>query len=751
MLSPNTILRERYRIIHQLGHGGMGAVYQAMDENLSCVVAVKETFATTDEQRRAFRREAELLANLSHSALPRVTDHFTHGDGQFLVMQFVPGHDLAELLELREQPFPVAKVLDWADQLLDALEELHSSDPPIIHRDIKPANLKVTPKGKVLLLDFGLAKGVAGQMSTADVDSRGRSIYGYTAHYAPLEQMRAAGTDVRSDLYALGATLWTLLTGQVPPDALSRVAEKEDGNPDPLTPAHEINPQVSAAVSNVLTRAMSLNRNQRQATAADLRKELQNAHKESEDATQLLPPSRTLDPTSLPPVSPAPGATMNAPEPTSQSSPADPQYVPTIRVDSPPAVPTWDRAGVSSTAASFAGEEGKQQKSGFSFHLRWGRFALIVASVLVIGTSIAVWRATVEQPMTAMAPNQTSNRASTTATGNPTAPAGMVYVPGGEFMMGRDDGDEYERPAHKVTVNPFFVDLNEVTRQQYLEFISKTGHAAPANWAGKVFPGGAGQQPITDVTWDDAKAYAKWAGKRLPTEEEWEFAARGSDNRRYPWGSDWQTGMANANGAAVGLSDVGRFKGASPFGAYDMVGNAWEWTSSKLAAYPGGSIPTTAINLNVIHDGMNGSRSNQAAMPESSWRAPIADNHSDNGFRWTLASFTSNALAQGGTGISRPPSKEKTPSTTQPRVIHVERPQERTKSTRSTGSSVTKYSAQQDRAKPPGDLRVIRGGSYAESKEEATTTYRRGYPARGNYDYGNTGFRCVKDVPSASK
>lgn len=659
MLSPNTILRERYRIIHQLGHGGMGAVYQAMDENLSCVVAVKETFATNDEQRRAFRREAELLANLSHPALPRVTDHFTHGEGQFLVMQFVPGHDLAELLELREQPFPVAKVLDWADQLLDALEDLHLSAPPIIHRDIKPSNLKVTPKGKILLLDFGLAKGFAGQMSTADADSRGKSIYGYTAHYAPLEQMRGAGTDQRSDLYSLAATLWTLLTGKIPPDALSRVGEKEDGNPDPLRPAHEISPQVPVAVSNVLTRAMSLNRNQRQATAVDLRTELQNAHKESEGATQRLPQFRAPEPTSLPPDSPPPGSTMNAPGPTPQSSPANPQYVPTIRVDSPPAVPTWDRTGVSSTAASFAGEENKPKKTGFSFQLRWGRFALIVASVLVIGTSVVVWRATLDRPdsLSATAPTQNSNRVNTTATNNPTAPAGMVYIPGGEFMMGRDEGDQYERPAHKVTVRPFFMDVDEVTNEDYANFVKATGLQPPSTWiprfdewlkAGKPkasYPTGTARRPVTGVTWDDATAYAKWAGKRLPTEEEWEFAARGTDGRRYPWGDDWQSGNANADDANKALADVGSYKGESPFGVSDMVGNAWEWTASFYKAYPRGQVP--------------------------------------------------------------------------PQMT--------------------------------GDDRMIRGGSYTESKDEATTTYRRGYPARGNYDYSNTGFRCLKDIAGSSK
>jgi len=647
MLSPNTILRERYRIIHQLGHGGMGAVYQAMDENLSCVVAVKETFATTDEQRRAFRREAELLANLSHPTLPRVMDHFTHGEGQFLVMQFVPGHDLAELLELREQPFSVAKVLDWADQLLDALEELHSSDPPIVHRDIKPANLKVTPKGKVLLLDFGLAKGAAGQMSTADVDSHGKSIYGYTPNYAPLEQIRGAGTDPRSDLYSLASTLWTLLTGQVPPDALSRVAEKEDGNPDPLRSAHEINPQVPAPLSNLLQRAMSLNRNQRPSTAAEMRNALRDVRQaEFERATLPLQRPNAPGSTSLPPA-PPPERTIKAPEPASPRSPSNPQNVPTMRVAAPPAVPSWEREGASSTATSLAGEAEEQRKTGFSFHFRWGRIALIVASLLVTATSIVVWRATLERPtnLTANVRNQTDDHPNTTATSSVTAPANMVYVPGGEFMMGRDDGDEYERPAHKVTVKPFFVDLNEVTRQQYQDFVNKTGHAAPANWTNKHFPAGTGQQPATDVTWDDANAYAKWSGKRLPMEEEWEFAARGTDGRRYPWGNDWHSGNANADDASKSLAEVGSFKGASPYGVMDMVGNAWEWTATKLVAYPGGQ-------------------------------------------------------------LSKPMT---------------------------------------------GDLRVIRGGSYTESKDEATTTYRRGYPARGNYVYTNTGFRCAKDLTSASQ
>src|SRR6266496_4797207 len=185
MLAPETVLQNRYRIIRLLGQGGMGAVYEALDQRLDTTVALKETLFADERLRKQFEREARLLARLHHPALPRVSDHFPEGDGQFLIMQYIGGEDLAEMVAQRRGPFPPDQVLTWADQLLDALDYLHTQEPPIIHRDIKPQNLKLTPRGEIILLDFGLAKGTfALQSQTAST----KSVYGYTPQYAPLEQ-----------------------------------------------------------------------------------------------------------------------------------------------------------------------------------------------------------------------------------------------------------------------------------------------------------------------------------------------------------------------------------------------------------------------------------------------------------------------------------------------------------------------------------------------------------------------------------
>jgi hypothetical protein len=296
MLTPETILQGRYRIVRQLGQGGMGAVYEAIDQRLDTTVALKETLFTDERLRKQFEREARLLARLHHPALPRVSDHFSEGDGQFLVMQYIPGDDLSEMMAKKRSPFPANQVLTWADQLLDALDYLHTQEPQIVHRDIKPQNLKLTSRGQIILLDFGLAKGQAGDISRV---TTAPSIFGYTPNYAPLEQIQGLGTDTRSDLYSLGATLYHLLTGVKPPDALTRAAAIVNGQPDPLVKASEANTAVAPEVDQVLAKAMAQNREQRYATADDMRKALHAAEQAStvvergEAQTVLFPPPPT--------------------------------------------------------------------------------------------------------------------------------------------------------------------------------------------------------------------------------------------------------------------------------------------------------------------------------------------------------------------------------------------------------------------------------------------------------------------------
>lgn len=294
MLIPETVLQGRYRIIRQLGQGGMGAVYEAVDQRLDSTVALKETLFADERLRKQFEREARLLARMHHPALPRVSDHFSEGDGQFLVMQFIAGDDLAEMSAQKRGPFRAAEVLTWADQLLDALDYLHTQDPQIIHRDIKPQNLKLTSRGQIILLDFGLAKGQASEISRITTAA---SIFGYTPNYAPLEQIQGLGTDARSDIYALAATLYHLVTGVKPPDALTRAAAIVNGQPDPLRPANEVNSMVSSAIAAVLERAMAQNRDQRYPDAAEMRRALQQAGSaatvasRSEANTVLFPPA----------------------------------------------------------------------------------------------------------------------------------------------------------------------------------------------------------------------------------------------------------------------------------------------------------------------------------------------------------------------------------------------------------------------------------------------------------------------------
>ena len=271
LLTPDTILQSRYRIVRHLGQGGMGAVYEAVDLRLGHTVALKQTLTSDEELWKQFEREARLMARLNHPVLPCVSDYFTEGNRAFFVMQFIQGDDLARILVQQPGPLPRNVVVAWADQLLDALIYLHSRDRQIIHRDIKPHNLKISSEGRIVLLDFGLAKSQPKDSNDSDSCV---SVVGYTPRYAPLEQIQDLGTSPRSDIYALGATLYHLFTGVRPPDALTRAAALINSNPNPLKPANEINSAVGPELAAILSKAMAQNPDERYAGAVEFREAL---------------------------------------------------------------------------------------------------------------------------------------------------------------------------------------------------------------------------------------------------------------------------------------------------------------------------------------------------------------------------------------------------------------------------------------------------------------------------------------------
>jgi formylglycine-generating enzyme required for sulfatase activity/ribosomal protein L40E len=204
----------------------------------------------------------------------------------------------------------------------------------------------------------------------------------------------------------------------------------------------------------------------------------------------------------------------------------------------------------------------------------------------------------------------------------PRPPEGMVLVEAGTYIIGRDDGDPYSRPQYTVQLPAFFIDRTEVTNAEYKRFVEATNHKPPDNWKDGTYPPGEDLFPVTGVSWQDAADYAKWAGKRLPTEVEWEAAARGRDGRIYPWGNDWIPDAANIG--TNGIVEVGRFlKGASPAGTLDMIGNVWEWTADEFKLYPGSSARMPELEPGVTYRVIRGGAYDGSRMHDATYRGFI--------------------------------------------------------------------------------------------------------------------------------
>ena len=289
-LQSGAVLRDRYELLGLIGQGGMGAVYKAADRRLpGRLCAVKETWPQAGisaealaQARRQFLREASTLARLDHPNLPKVSDYFSlappgddhpEAERDYLVMDYVPGQDLYQVVQeaRREGRFPEERqVLGWMEQLCDALAYLHRQEPPVLHRDIKPANVKLTPDGRIKLVDFGLVKPL-----DPDDPKTLTGLHGVgSLPYTPIEQYAGdlGHTDTRSDVYSLGATLYHLLTGQPPASAQDRFLD-----PQVLPLPRKVNPAVSPEVERAVMAALALHPNDRPPSVAAWAKMLSSA------------------------------------------------------------------------------------------------------------------------------------------------------------------------------------------------------------------------------------------------------------------------------------------------------------------------------------------------------------------------------------------------------------------------------------------------------------------------------------------
>ena len=299
MLSPKALLQNgRYCVVRLLGPVHNGAVYEARDEHLGVNIALKEVFINQPEEREAFQKEVQRLARLHHPSLPTVKDQFVEGDRQYLVMEYIEGANLAEELQRQKLPFDVGQVLTYADSLLDLLAYLHSQTPPIIHQDINPHTLKLKADGQIALQHLG-AVNVRNEGASNSV-----SWSAATVGYASPELVGGQDIDQRSDIYSLGATLYTLLTNNKPVDSQVRQQAIIHQIPDPLSSSH-LNGNIPSVVGEIVISAMALDPAKRPANAKIMREMLKN--KEIKEVKEMKGPKS-------PPLSPSDSIFAQQPE-----------------------------------------------------------------------------------------------------------------------------------------------------------------------------------------------------------------------------------------------------------------------------------------------------------------------------------------------------------------------------------------------------------------------------------------------------
>jgi len=563
----------KYEIIEEIGRGGFAVVYKARDPTLDRIVALKVLHAHVAENQaflRRFEQEARTAARFDHPNIVTIYEVGEAAGQHYIAMTYLPGRGLDKDLEETDGPLPLAQVVDIVSQVAQSLEYIHQRGA--IHRDVKPANVIVSDAGRATLLDFGIVRAADGTKLTTAGEMMG------TPQYMSPEQAEGEEIDHRSDIYALGVMAYQMCTGHAPFEDTSPVVvlrlHADKAPPDP----REVNPDLPDAVAEVILKALAKQPEDRYPSAGAFARALMEALSARKQKRREKAAAISLPPLSIPAwIRPMSGIvvgilllflTLYVVRPvlirlmpfTPTDSPTNtptPTSTPTL-VPSPSPSPTWPPDVPPPNA---------------SLHDTWTR------------------------PADGMV---------------------MVYVPGGMFQMGSTEGDDDEQPVHEVTLDGFWIDQTEVTVAQFRKFVNATGHQTQAedqNW-GYAYTGsswgqieGANWQhpqgsesvalevhPVVQVSWQDAMVYCEWVGGRLPTEAEWEYAARGEQDLIYPWGDEFECSRGNFDDEMeiddevvpggegcdgyIRTAPVGSFPdGASWCDALDMAGNVWEWVA----------------------------------------------------------------------------------------------------------------------------------------------------------------------------
>ena len=549
----------KYQILCHLGGGGMSQVYLARHRFHGGLVAIKvlaEHLAEDPSIVSRFQREARMTASLGNH--PNIVPVFDIGEGNglyFLVMQFIPGEDLAHFLK-REGRLTLPQAANVIAQVAEALSCAETKR--IVHRDLKPGNMLLDENGRIKLLDFGISR----ITDLSDGLTRPGESMG-TPYYMSPEQIRGETCDVRSDLYSLGVVFFELLTGKRPFELESTVgiqmAHLNTAPPSLLT----YDPELPAECDTIVQKLIAKQPEDRYQNTAELLSVL-IARGASPNAGELRPAvepglgevlSRAdelpldLPATSSPSLASLNGAPEHAENPSGSFATASVTVISTPAAGSPVSEPVTPPSGSK----------------------RWLTIGIGIAALLAIAV-IAIWlmrskdtKTTGQQPTMAVA-----------------APAPVYSDTHGRMLLVSEGAFQFnagpELSAETVSLPAFYIDETEVSNAEYRRFCEATGHTPPTAPDYAAHP----DYPVSNLSYEDAAAYAAWAGRRLPTEQEWEKAARGTDGRIYPWGSSPWTGDVPDKIQPVMTGPLRK----SPYGAYNMAGNVWEWTATSYAPTP---------------------------------------------------------------------------------------------------------------------------------------------------------------------